>query len=1203
MPGIKLTKEQADAVNARSRRLLVSAAAGAGKTRVLVERLLSLVCDPVDPRDIDEFLVITFTKAAAAEMRGRVIESLSQRLAEDPHSAHLRRQMNLVYRADITTIHSFCLSILRENAHLFHLSQDFRVADQTEAELMRARVLDELLEQNYAGMTDGDDFSLLVESADAVKNDRKLQAIITDTYMNLQSHPYPQQWMQAQLSRYRQAQGQDAGQTVWGGELLDYISSQTSYCIGRLRAALQDFSDDEKVSKGYGPAFESDIGWAGKLLKAAGRGWDSARETARGLTFARLAGIRGYEDKDYLDRIKAVRDIWKKAVRDFLKIMDCTSEQFSQDLEATYPIARDLFRLVADYEQAYAAEKRKYNVCDFTDLEHFAVQLLSEEEGGAPTAQADSIAARYREVLVDEYQDVSAVQESIIAALTAQRGDLFMVGDVKQSIYRFRLANPGIFLHKYRSYPGYDAQAEQSSARVILSRNFRSRTAVLSSINEVFRRIMTREAGEIDYTEEEFLYPGAQYTGTDSPAEFTLVDLKSREEGDEQELPGKTETEAAYTAQRIAALLRERFPVSDGAGGMRPVRLSDIVILMRSPSGKAPVFAAALEKASIPSAVENTAGDFFSSVEISVARSFLAVIDNPLQDVPLISVLRSPVFGFSADRLALIRSRYPQGTFYDAVAKASGDGDEACAGFLALLGELRLIAPELSVNQLVWHLYDRTDMLALFAAMPGGKERTAHLLRLLDYAAGFEKTSYKGLFRFLSFLTRMMEQERDFGERELPDNTEAVRIMSIHKSKGLEFPVVIIADCAKQFNTEDIKKPVLLHPELGPGLRRMDTQRMIEYDTLIRRSVAHRLSDEMMSEELRVLYVGMTRAREKLIMVGSSANADTLIKRAAAGLLEGQAAPQSVLNVRSMAEWLLMPLLLMPEGGALRARAGRPETIRQETGGSWAVRVVEAAQAEAAEPEAMPGAAEAPDDERKEEEHKWLDIIKTNLDYTYPYSEAVGAPSKVTATQLKGRLLDIEAAQDAPVRYERRIQKPVLTGELRLLTPAQRGIAVHLFMQFARFERCADHEGVREEIARLLGNKTLLPEQAGAIDPEKILRFFASPPGLALMASGRVMREFKFSVLAPGDRFGGLPEGSGEQVLLQGVVDCCYEEDGKLTVIDFKTDYVNSNTIHERALSYLPQIEAYAWALQSMTGRPVGSKILYFFAMDDYVMI
>ena len=1178
-----LTEEQQAAVDNRGGGLLVSAAAGSGKTRVLVERLLARVEEGVD---IDRFLVITYTKAAAAELRGRIVEELSDRLALRPADSHLRRQATLVYKAGISTIHAFCAQLLRECGHLLDLDPDFRLCDEGEAGIFMLRALNDVLDRRYESMEPEGDFARLVDTMSAGRDDARLVQIVLDIRGRVQAHPNPAAWLAEQERTFALEGITDPAQTPWGKLLLNDAAGQATYWRRRMEEAGALCELDANLLANYGDSVAQTAQALGQFEKAAAQGWDAARALLP-IPFPTVGRKKMVDDPAAVERVKAIRNACKKRLEKLEDWFADSGEDLLADLRTVYPAMRGLFALVRDFEAAYAAEKARRGLVDFSDLEHMAVRLLVGEDG-QPTELARQWSGRYDEIMVDEYQDTNEVQNAIFSALSKDGANLFMVGDVKQSIYRFRLADPTIFLGKYRAFKPYTEAGEGEERRVILSRNFRSRPEVLEGCNDLFRAIMSVPFGEMEYADDQALYPGAPFP----PDSNYCVELDALdgdidgEEGTEQ--VGRDLLEARFAARRIRELLDQNFPVSDREGGTRPVRPSDIVILLRSPNTVLRHYARALAERDILWEAEG-GGDFFASTEISVALSLLQIVDNPRQDVPLISVLRSPVYGFSADRLAQIRSASPDTDFYAALEADDGADSRA---FLAELADLRFGSGDESCHQLLWHIYDRTNLLGIFGAMEEGEARQGNLLALAELARQFEGAGHKGLFRFLTYLTRLRENGNTLTPPTPGRTGGGVRIMSIHKSKGLEFPVVLLCGLARRLNREDMSRPILFHPKLGVGPKGLDVERGIEYPTLARMAVARQLEREMMAEELRLLYVAMTRAKEKLILsVALTGGGKDLEKLA--GDSGYPVDPQVLLACQSVGQWVLLHALCRPEAGALRRAAQQEvEVPAAPFGPAWNIRFVDG----------MPLAQTPPRrwtaPERGVEEKEDGVALAAVLRWSYPYARETAIPSKLTATQLKGRDLDEETAEEAP-RPARPLSfgRPRFAAEELGLTAAQQGTALHLVLQYIDFEKAETVEGVRGEISRLMAEQYITPQQGEAVDPTPIAAFFQSELGQQLLSSVSLRREFKFSILVPACQYD--PQaGEGEQVLLQGVVDCYYETLEGITVVDFKTDRVTQRTVAERAEHYRPQLEAYSRALEEITGKPVVRRVLWFFALS-----
>ncbi len=1183
--GIQLTDSQRAVVEDRGGRVLVSAAAGSGKTRVLVERLFSRVLGG-EQADLDDFLIITYTRAAAAELRERIAGELSRRMADRPGDRHLQRQLLLVYQADIRTIDGFCTALLRENVHLLDLGDqgaltaDFRVMDEDEAALLRQRVLPQVLEEFYTGMTPGQ-----IQLADCFgfgRDDRGLEELVLELHDRVQSHAYPERWLEEQKAVWA-ALPEDGGETVFGRALLDRVARKAGHWARLLARAREEMRADATVEKAYAPGFSDVAAQMTALSAAAEESWSAARE--RIPSFPRLAAARKCPLPELKDRMKVLWDRCKKETAGFCAILEVSGAEAGEDLRRLAPAMEALLALCMDFGAACQREKLRRNAADFSDQEHYAVRLLLGEDG-RPTALAEITASRYREVMVDEYQDTNQVQNCIFDAVSQGGRNLFTVGDVKQSIYRFRLADPTIFLEQYRVYPDAACAGEGEPRRILLSRNFRSRAPVLDAANFVFSQLMSREMGDVDYGEAERLHFGASWLPVreDCQTEFHLL-LPPQDGG---ETPGAL-LEARFAAARIAALLEEGYPVTDEeTGELRPCRAEDIVVLMRSPGPRLRHYAGALAERGIPCATEEDE-DFFSSMEVAAVLSLLEILDNPRQDVPLIAVLRSPLVGFTMDRLAMIRGGHPSGDFYEALC---ADGEEDCVRFRERLEELRSLARDMSVYRLLWRIYNRWNVLGVFGAMAGGERRRENLIALCEHARKFESAGYRGLFAFVVHLRRLLETGRQPAVASGAPSG-GVQIMSIHRSKGLEFPIVILADMGKRFNQADLQAPVLVHPRLGLGPMYVDLDRRIRYPTIAREAVSACLDRESRSEEMRVLYVAMTRAKEKLIMTASMRAPQRRLKELAA-LPVLPVPPETVSGARSMAEWVLLPLLQRREAAPLRALAEQEE-------GAWALTEDEPwlVALHEADPYAAPPvpekAAEAAASNREA-----LPVDREALDFVYPCPAACTAPTKLTATQLKGREKDREIARETVQPYVRQsFAAPRFLSGGRPLTAAERGTAVHLVMQYLPLAEGTDVSAVVED---LFARRLLTREQADAVDQEAVRRFLSSPLAGELRRAERVEREYRFSLLMPGkDYFPGLTDG--EEVMLQGVVDLFAVSDGAVTVVDFKTDFVTEKTLPDRAEAYRPQLAAYSAALERILELPVRRRVLYFFSTGRTVEV
>lgn len=1156
-----LTPYQELAAESRGGARLVSAAAGSGKTKVLVERLMRYVDRGAN---IDDFLVITYTRAAAGELRSRILSALGERIAQDPINRRLRRQTELCCRASIGTIDSLCGRFLRENTHLAGISPDYRVIEPDRAAEVRANVLDRLLEKLYDRLDDDPGAKALVDSFGAGRNDDKLAALILRLHDAVQSHPAPAAWLDRQRSSLAVPEGTDAGETVWGQYLLSRTAQQAEYWASRMDALRAELAQPgrEALAKAYADSLDVTAEGLRNMARAAAIGWEAAR-SACAVEFPRIGVYKG--EDPLAQSVKAARTDCKKACDKWKHTFADSSDTLLHELAETAPAIDALLSLTLELDRAYAAEKRRQGLCDFSDQEHMMLRLLEDSSNGL----AASLSARYTEVLVDEYQDVNACQDALFQRLSDNSRKLFMVGDVKQSIYRFRLADPSIFLEKYESWDDLTPESSpEMPGRILLRENFRSRREVLDGANHVFQNIMSRSLGELCYDDAAALRPGRELPpGGGAPTE--LVILTPPDAGGEEDRPDKTVLEAEYIAARIRQMVDSRTPVTEGEG-LRPCTYGDFAILMRSYKTAAPRYRAALAVRGIPS-VSQQGGGFYRSTEITALLSLLAVIDNPRQDVPLIAVLRSPLFGFTADELSAVRATDKTADFYTALCRRA-ETDEKCAAFLVTLESYRALAPDLSVEALLARICDDTSLFALLAAMPDGAARRENVHRLADFARQFEQEGYRGLFRFVRWM-KQLEERGDEPRTGSMESRDAVQIISIHHSKGLEYPIVFLAGTSRRFNKIDSAATVLVHPKLGVGGKVVDTKRGVVYPSLAWRAISAKLEEETLSEEMRVLYVAMTRPKDRLIITALWPDAEKTLAKLREGLT-APIAPQLLSTDASPSHWLARAALL-PDS---------PITLQTVRAGEDAVSAAETAE-EPAVPGSDTGAA-----------------LEEALDWEYPYRWAQELPSKITASALEGSDTDPDAQSIAPEAQRRRIfRRPVFGAKDAPLTGTARGIAVHTVLQFIDYSRVSTPEQVRGEIERLKNAEHITPAQAAAVEPERICALFASPIGQRILHADEVWRELRFSLLTGAETVFDAPPG--EEVLLQGVADCCIREGEALTVVDYKTDYVTAETLAERAAEYAPQIRAYAAALTRLLEMPVQEGILFFLRTGQSVSI
>lgn len=1184
------SESQRAAIDFRGDKLLVSAAAGSGKTLVLVGRVLDRV--EREHLDLEDFLIITFTRAAAAELRDRFSAEIGKRAAGG--DKHMRRQLT-ASKENITTIDAFCASVVREYAHLTDIAGR-RVLSEGELSKLREQARASALERVYSAADD--DIEAAIAALGYGRADDRFAEAIERIYDHTRNHPFPRVWRDMVIREYSKS---DFSDTVFGETLARSALGLADGGIQLLEKALELAKTDSATFAKIIAVIESDLDCAKRARQALG---DTRLAEASELLNEKSKSFptpRGLGDDPLKERIKTLRDMWKDKLKKRAAKLVSASDECSAELRAQLPAIRGLLKAAEMFGEEFDRVKASRRAADFSDYTHAAVDLLASplpNGGYEPSAAARAVSAKFREVLVDEFQDTNEIQTFLCDLLCAEQGhSLFMVGDVKQSIYRFRLARPDIFLARYASYP--PLADGRNTAVQDLSENFRSRAEVIGSVNYFFRRIMTGGASEINYDGGQYLYAGR----TDPPrpdcaTEFCVLDASASEDMGTT-ASERTDLEASYVASRISELLHDGFLIKDG-DTERPIRPDDIAILLRSPKNRALRYRQALENLGIPC---DSAADGGIGAELMTLLSVLTAIDNPYLDVTLIGAMLSPIFGFTADELARLRaSARHETTVYGSVLAAARSGDAKSAEFVEKLKEYRRSVGMLSVDKFLLKLYAESGIVGIYSAMDGGAVRRERLNLVYSKARQYAKQSRYGLHGFIEYFESSIERG-EFASEGSGGGCEGVRVMSVHGSKGLEFAVVFYSSLGSEFNTKDLDSNLLLHPKLGAAMKIFDRERRYVYPSGAWSAVAECLRGELIAEELRIMYVAMTRAREKLILTCVLPDAEKeLAKRLAVPWLGN-----SSLAIAKSPKDMLIPLAAEhPDSAELRAIASSDEVCELEpTDGALNVRVIGlrrddgSARTEQFEPTVEAGA-----------DADVYDTLRRNLGYAYPAPELAELPSKLTATQLKGLRADepedVEPSEeDEPRRrFVFQTRRPRFVSERDALTPTERGTAIHTAMQFADYASCATEDGALAEIDRLEREKYLTAVQADAVRKEidKVRGFAASDLCRRALASDDLRREFKFSILDDANRyFPAAPDG--EKVLLQGVCDMFFAEDGGVTVVDFKSDRVSVSTERQRAAEYAPQLDAYARALERIFAKPVKRRVIYFFATGHEIEV
>lgn len=1164
---VELTSQQKLAVESRGKELIVSAAAGSGKTAVLVSRVIALVCDAENPVDLDRLLVVTFTNAAAAEMRGRIADAISHKLADSPSNRRLRRQLALLPECRIQTIHAFCQDLLRRNFTLAGIAPDFILLDQNQSDILKEQAMERLLEEEYEINSQG--FRLARANICEERGDKRLQAVVFDVYEKLRSHPAPAQWLEYISGR----QISSPQQTGWGSAVLQQATELIKYSSAKLRHVAAELAKQPEIDRKYKPAIDYCLHFAETLYIALSTGWDDVCKCLHDFEKPEMKPAPKGTDKNFTAWIRSERDSFCDTVELLKKSgLSKATNQILREEASSAPIIGEICRLVSRYEAVYSEIKSAKNSLDFSDLEHLALGLLIED--GKKTSLACELSAYLAEVLVDEYQDTNEIQERIFQSLVPE-GGAFFVGDVKQSIYRFRLADPNIFIDRLESSNELEHAKNKRRARLALSKNFRSLPPVIELCNHVFSRIMSRGFGGVDYDESHRLHAARE--GECGPCELHIIETDGLNNDDEIS-EEKAELEARLAASRVAEMLNNQ-PVLEEDGSCRPARPSDFAILLSSYSNKEPYFRKALMQAGIAVSGHDH-DDFFHTAEITSLLSLLRSIDNRQQDIPLVSTMKSPLFGFTADDLACIRVASPGTDFYSALEAFANKGNKKSSEFIACLDRYSDIAQDMSVSHLVRFLCLDTMANGVFSAFENGKARAARLESFCQMASSFEEAGATSLQSFLRYIDRLISANEKIA---VPGGTGGVEIMSIHKSKGLEFPFVIIPDLAKQFNREDTKGGVLFHKDLGLGITVRDVKLRAVFKNASYMAISEAVKREAAYEEMRKLYVAMTRARQQTILIMSLKDAPSKLK---SWIRESgpKIAPQFLSAQAGAAPWICAALLDHDGAAALRALCGNEEEFIKANSQlickyvNWrninTVSIVDY------------------------KTHKECEQL---IDYSpylalalkeYKHSAVSALPSKITPTGARQMLTDAGEIEGQPgmtnVRRFRNVEQKIITTRA-----ARRGQANHTLISRMALLCPSEPYAIESEIKRLVTEGFLQEQDAALIDVGQIKALLSSPAMQRVRAALEVRREYQFSVmLAPGHLAKGMADD--EQIMLSGSIDILLINGDNAEIIDFKTDNISLGQEQKAAEKHRLQLELYAMAAEQIFGVKEITKTVFF---------
>ncbi|NLK20839.1 MAG: helicase-exonuclease AddAB subunit AddA [Epulopiscium sp.] len=1236
------TKQQQDAIDTRGCDLLVAAAAGSGKTAVLVERIIKIITNTKNPVDIDKLLVVTFTNAAAAEMRERLGETISKRLEEEPNNTHLQKQLTLLNRASISTIHSFCLEVIKSNFHILDLDPSFRIADEAEIILLKTDIMEELFEDLYEKGDEG--FYSLVESYGGQKEDTRLQEMILNIHRFIQSNPWPNVWVRESIELFNPTRANDFNATVWAEIIKEQIKLTAEGLLEISKQAHEICLEPDGPEK-YIDAIKDDINVLERLISLCREDIDILYTYISRISFSSLGRCSKDTDISLKEEASNLRNLVKDGIREDIqdKIFSKSPKEMLEDIHRVYPVMKILGEVIEEFANRFQDVKREKAIIDFNDIEHYCLKILLDEKSNAreviPSLVAFELQKKYEEILIDEYQDSNLVQETILEVISRKnnpnfKSNRFMVGDVKQSIYRFRLAKPDLFIDKYNSF---SIEEKKKEFRIDLFQNFRSRENILYGVNFLFRQIMTPNLGEIEYDEKASLNPGAKYPDGGNlelggPIELHMIEIDGiqeefeKNEGIQEELEdiSRIELEARVIAQRIKKLTDENEPLwvyDKKAGTYRKVDYKDIVILLRTTSNWSNVFMEELTKEGIPAYADASTG-YFNTIEIKTVLSLLQIIDNPRQDIPLITVLRSPIVSLSCDELVEIKTSFPQGDYYESMKKyiaGSMDSTELSNKlnqFLNNLKKWRREAAHIPINELLWMLYTQTNYYNYLGAMPGGMQRQANLRILRDRAAGYETTSFKGLFNFIRFIEKIQMNKSDMGAAKIVgENENIVRIMSIHKSKGLEFPVVFVSGLGKQFNLKDLSESILLHQDLGLGPDYIDHERRISFNTAAKIAIRRRMMVETLSEEMRILYVALTRAKEKLILTGTVKNIENNARRwlRIVNNEDEKISPYILTQSKTFLDWIGLGLVRHRDGKPIRDLGNclkPPTEVLYEDTSKWNIfswsksDISLREEGKVKEKENILGELLNWDTQKIYSSSK--EEIYNKLSWSYSHGEAAAIPVKVSISEIKRHYeQSITDEESTPFLGEVSLKRPRFIEEAKGFTSAEKGTIIHFVMKNLDIKSINDTKDIENQLLSMETRGLLTREEKNTIFIPSLLRFYKSELARRITDSSKVKKEVPFILsINANEIYKDLI--SEEEIFIQGIIDCYFEEEDGIVLVDYKTDFIQDKInpqieIEKIMKKYEIQMNLYKRAIEEITGKEVKERCLYLFNISKAV--
>lgn len=1193
------TKEQSDAIYKKDSNILVAAAAGSGKTAVLVERIIQKILN--ENIDIDKLLVVTFTNAAASEMRERVLEAIYKKLDDEPENENLQNQIVLLGKSNICTIHSFCLDVIKNNFFEIDLSANFRIGTEEEIELIKQEVLDDIFEKLYE--ENDEEFARLVDTYTGYSGDEALKEIVLSIYKFMQSSPFPNEWLLEKIEMFKNnSEELDFSESIWGKILLKNLQEEIIDGINSLKAIRNKLETVYELEK-YKLTIESDIDLLKSLYDKINISWDEAYNFAKQMKFKSWP-IDKKIVMDLKDESKSSRDVVKNKLMKLIKeVLIYDSESAFNDIYDMYDILKNLEKVIFEFDKEFKNKKKERNIIDFNDIEHYALKILvKKDENGnyVPTDVAKKYQEKFEEIAIDEYQDSNQVQEYILG--TVSRGNnLFMVGDVKQSIYKFRQACPELFLDKYNKY---SLDGNEFGLKIQLFKNFRSRKNVLDITNRVFENIMSKSLGDIDYNEEEYLNLGADFEEIENgvgSAELDIIDLKEddeeqiwkgeenqEEDDDTLKLIEKEEIEAKFVAKRIKELIESKVQIKDKKLGYRDITYKDIVILLRSTSRLAPIYEKELLKLDIP-VFSDSSSEYLDTIEIQTIISLLKILDNPIDDISLVSVLRSEIGTFTDNEILEIRFCNRDSNFYDSLLEAKtslkGNLQEKVVEFLEKIDKWREETEYLSLAELIWQIYTDTGFYNYVGLMPNGTLRQANLKMLFERAKEYEKTSFRGLFNFIRFIEKLKSGNNDMQSAKIiGENENVVRIMSIHKSKGLEFPVVFLSSTSKKINMQDLNSNLLLHQKVGIGPQYINYEKMVEYSTSAKDAIKVIIREENISEEMRILYVALTRAKEKLIITGTSKDYKDEIEKKKEILKiynyhNGKINPILLKKYISYLDWLELVFLNSAENNLVKINEyKKKDIVQKEEEKEIAIREFNF--------------------------EKEFDFNKYDKEFNWEYEniQSTTLPIKSTVSKIKEMQND---SIDFDLLNEKEVGLSNITPvfmEDEKITASKKGTLMHLFLQKINFKQEYNLQKLEELKEELISKKIITKEESQHINLFKIKKFLESNVAQKIKICSEIEKEKAFCIKIKANEI--FEKAKDEEILVQGIIDLyAIDKDNKIILLDYKTDYVQENEEDILVQKYKNQLRIYKRALENALNITVSEVYIYSLYLNKEIPI